>query len=297
MPILPVHCRCSGGDNPGPVPKPIRHITTHQLCVMCEGKDGCETVHRVIIRNANGEVVSQKDFKSDGVTPFTLAQGCKIVDCTECHQKTPAPAPVTFPVSLCDLTGDCDDSDGGCVSFIRWMTLDPTTGKVTTIDKTAEGDPYEPIGIVSDCNLCPDCGEGTHCDPVPMCPGLDALDGCQAWELPPGVESVAVHVVCGPVFIRTCCGSDIQDVNHEHEIIRIDEPGTTMTWSAPPLGCNPGELCEGFCVWTACEEEDGCDGQAYVQYLARCDWTAESEGESESEDESWGGYEDPCEDD
>lgn len=305
MPILPVICRCSGGDNPGPVPKPIRHVSTQHLCMWCPDADGkckeCIGFERVTIRDSNGGLISRTDYAADGKTKFTVPDGCKEGDCAQCpcgrseYIDPPVPTPHVFPVALCDISGSCETKDVECTSFIRWMTIDTGTGKVETHDTDPDGKEYAVQGTVADCSRCPNCAEETtSCDPVPMCPGLDALDGCQMWELPPGVESVALHVVCGPVFIRTCCGKNVQDVNHEHEIIRIDEPGTTFTWNAPALGCNPGELCPGICIWTGCAEEDGCDGQAYVQYLARCDWDESLSEESES-DESWGGYEDPCE--
>ena len=194
----------------------------------------CVPFLRHLVHDCSGTVTASTDTTLDGTTPYTPAG--EVGDCEDC--------PCTKTVPLCDYLGPGPEPS---VPFLRTLVYDCETGAVQEqTDTLPDGSPYTPTGEVGECG---------QCRPTPMCPQLFGLSGPELWSMPEGTESLAVTVACGPVTITDCSG----------QATVINERGTSFTWSAPPVDCQPGRLCAPVTV----DIPEGA--AAYINLLIPCD--------------------------
>lgn len=166
----------------------------------------------------------------DATGTFTAgAPPAGIGPCGDCGERDEPCATVTT-IRLCDIT-----PDGECVPFLRHMVHD-CDGQVTnTADTNLLGEPYTPVGQVDGCDNCP-----LPCDPQPVCARFSGVAGPDVWELPEGVESLSVSIICGEGITVTDCAGEQTVMN---------EGCGTISWSAPQSGsCTPNTLCRPFTV-------------------------------------------------
>lgn len=220
----------------GPCSSGCASVTTLRLCDT--GAEDCPPFLRHLVHDCDGQVTTSTDTTPDGVTPYTPAG--EAVDCDDCPCEDG-----TKVLPLCDY-----QETGSSVPFLRHLTYDCSTGAITEqVDTETDGaTPYTPAGDVGE------CGE---CRPTPMCPQLLGLSGPETWTMPPGTESLAVTVACGPVTVTDCAGNATQ----------INECGTSFSWASPAsASCAPPALCTPFTV-------DLPEGAAvYINFLAPCDF-------------------------
>lgn len=221
----------------GPCEQECGTVTVLRLCDVGDDSGGaCVPFLRFLSVTCGGEVAATVDRAADGVTPYQVSGS--VIECDDCPCTDGAKS-----FGLCDY-----QPDGTSVPFVRHVTYDCMTGLVVAQEDTdASGAPYYPSGEIGECG---------QCRPAPMCPRLLGLSGPESWEMPEGTESVSVTVACGPVTIIDCAGNPT----------RINECGTTFSWSAPPTGgCEAATLCSPFVV------DIPADGAAYISFLAPCD--------------------------
>ncbi|MET7809754.1 hypothetical protein ABZT26_02705 [Streptomyces sp. NPDC005395] len=223
-------------DGAGPCRDECASVSLLRLCD--ETEDGCTPFLRHLVHDCTGTVTTSTDTTLDGTTPYTPAG--TVIDCDDCPC-----GPQTKVVPLCDYAGP---GPTPVTPFLRHLVYDCTTGDVLEQhDTLTDGaTPYTATGEVADCG---------DCRPTPMCPQLLGLSGPELWQLPEGVESLAITVACGPVTITDCAGN----------ATTVNECGAGFSWAAPTGDCAPGSLCTPFSV-------DVPEGSAvYLNLLAPCD--------------------------
>lgn len=207
--------------------EPCATVTTIRLCDITPDGE-CVPFLRHMVHDCDGQVTNTADTNLLGepYTPVGQVDGCDNCPCVD----------DTKVLVLCDHL-----DDGTVVRFVRRITYDCDTGQITAqedlqLDMTT---PYEPQGRVGNC--CDDHEPGpVPCDPQPVCARFSGVAGPDVWELPEGVESLSVSIICGEGITVTDCAGEQTVMN---------EGCGTISWAAPQSGsCTPNTLCRPFTV-------------------------------------------------
>ena len=221
--------------------EPCGTVTTVKLCD--HDADGCVRFLRHMVHDCDGRVTATVDTTLTGEPYTPINPG----DCDDCPCE-----PEAKVLPLCDHQGD-----GTIVRFLRRITYDCETGQILTqedfeLDMTT---PYTPQGRVDN---CPCGGDSEPCEPEPVCSRFMGMAGPDVWELPEGVESFSISIICGHgIEIRDCVG----------EVTVVNEGCGVLNYAAPQpgTGCTSRTFCTPFTVTLP----EGA--AAYFQWITTCD--------------------------